>query len=93
MSTIPPHGDQALPPLGRVAFPANDRTWFAAQQESQRREHKADEELRHYEVLGAGLAVFCISFWEAIRDAEPATQVRFTHDEALRLLEAAVRGR
>jgi hypothetical protein len=62
-------------------------------QTAARREHQAENDLQHYEVLGAGLAVFCISFWEAIRDAEPENFVRFTHDEALRLLEAAVRGR
>jgi hypothetical protein len=77
----------------KVRFPKNDRAWLSEQQTAARREQRADEELRHYEVMGAGLAVFCLSFWEAIREAEPVSAVRWTHEEALRLLEAAVRGR
>lgn len=74
-------------------FPRNDRTWFAEQKAAEAQEKRAEDELRHYEVLGAGMAIFCVSFWEALRGAEPATIVRFSHDEALRLLEATLRGR
>ena len=89
--TIPPFG--AAPPPSPPSFPANDRTWFAAMKQSQQREQRAEDELHHYEVMGAGLAVFCVSFWEALRSAEPPYHQRFSHEETLRLLEAALRGR
>lgn len=90
--SIPPFGS-GPPNETSAGFPTNDRTWFAELKASQAREEKAENELRHYEVMGAGMAVFCVSFWEALRTAEPPEEQRFSHLEALRLLEAALRGR
>ncbi len=74
-------------------FQGNDRTWLLEQKEAQQQEQRTQDELQHYEALGTGLAMFCLSFWETLRAAEPAYEARFTRDETLRLLEAAVRGR
>ena len=79
--------------MAHSTFPSNDRTWLAEQQAAIRKEQRADQEWEHYQTMGAGLAVMCLSFWGTLRDAEPAHEVRFTREETLRLLEAALRGR
>ncbi|HEY5868959.1 MAG TPA: hypothetical protein VI542_25930 [Candidatus Tectomicrobia bacterium] len=88
-------GDPSTYETARVPapFPQNDRTWLAETQAALQQEQRAEEELRAHEVMGAGAAAFCVSFWETIRGAEPASEMRFSRDETLRLLEAALRGR
>ena len=76
-----------------MPFPKNDRTWLAETQAAMQQEQRAEDELRAHEMMGAGAAAFCVSFWETIRGAEPTSVMRFSRDEALRLLEAALRGR
>jgi len=95
--SIPPFGTDPRGPASEhpsvSMFPQNDRTWLAEHQAAIRKEQRADQEWEHYQTMGAGLAVMCLSFWGTMRDAEPANEMRFSREETLRLLEAALRGR
>lgn len=90
--SIPPFASDP-PKTTSAGFPTNDRTWFADVKAAQAREQREVDELANYELLGAGMAAFCLSFWHVLGEAQKQEQVTFSRDEQLRLLEAALRGR
>ena len=50
------------------------------------------DELTQHQAQGIGLAGFCHAFWDAMMDGEEMEQ-RFSRDEILDLLQAAVTGK
>lgn len=70
-----------------------DREQLLAWQQAEKAEAQTVDRMFHYEALGVGLAVFCQVMFDTLTVAEEDTIVRFSRDEALALVQAAVRGR
>ena len=70
-----------------------DREQILAWQQEQHVETQAVDQALHYEALGVGIAVFCQTMFDMLLVCQDDGPPRFRRDEALALVEAAVRGR
>ena len=86
-TTIPVGDFQSRP------FQSSDRTWLLDQKQEQQLARKVTDELAHYESLGLGLAAMCQSFCAGLLAPGVEQSLRFSREEVMRLLEAALRGR
>lgn len=72
--------------------PLTDREQVLAWQEEQATEAQAVQQAIHYKAVGVGLALFCQTML-AVLLAPESEGLKLSREEALRLTEAAVRGR
>lgn len=70
-----------------------DREQMLAWQQEQKVEAQTVDQAFHYQALGIGLAVFCQAMFDALIAQEGILPGRFSREEALALLTAAVQGR
>ena len=67
-----------------------DREQMLQWQQAQKLEAQAVDQMTHYAAVGYGLAEFCQGFYDTLIDDEVK---RFSREEILQLLTAAVQGR
>jgi hypothetical protein len=72
--------------------PLTDREQLVAWQQAQQLEAQTVDHVLHYEALGLGLATFCQAMYDALYPATPDVP-RFSREETLWLIAAAVQGR
>ena len=74
--------------------PLTDREQMLQWQQEQKVESQTVDLVLHYQALGVGLAVFCQAMYATLMPSHHAGDVpRFTQEDALRLVCAAVQGR